>query len=138
MTFAWGQHLLCCATGPQGLGVLVAVRPELLPIEDGTGKPTGREVIVWFDADHQRSFELKSVECDEPDRFAFTDVRARRFELRPMTLDRYNRVVKTQLTDARDFEDEAGLWRFFLQGWGGFARTTPTTAREHEYPTLSG
>ena len=117
MPYLWKDHVVSVATGPEGLGVLIAVRPERLPIEDDAGTPTGREMIVWFDADHQRAFELKSVECDEPDRFAFTDARERRFELRPMTVDRYNREVKPRIPDARDFEDEAGLRRFFLQGW---------------------
>lgn len=115
MSYDFKKHVLSYATGPAGTGVLIAVRPDRLPIEDAKGKPTGDEVIVWFDHDHQRAFDLKSVQRDDFAAFDFTDTMGRKFKLRPMDLDTYNRRVKPKLVDARSFKNETDLRRFFTE-----------------------
>lgn len=115
MPYAWDQHVLSYATGPAGLGVLIAVRPERLPIEDAKGKATGDEVIIWYDHDHQRAFDLKTVDRDDFAAFDFTDNLDRKFKLRPMDLDAYNRKVKPKLVDAQSFKNETDLRRFFTE-----------------------
>jgi hypothetical protein len=113
MAYDWKKHSLSYVKGPAKAGALIAVRPERLPVLEGK-KQVG-EVIAWFDHDHRRVFDLKKVVRDDVAVFEFVDTMDRRFTLRPMDLDAYNKHVRPEIPDARGFKSEADLRRFFMK-----------------------
>lgn len=111
MGYDWSKHVLSYAAGPAETGVLIAVRPERQAIE---GFP-GEELVLWYDDDHQRLFEIKKVVRDDFAVFEFVDRMGRKFTLRPMDLAAYNKHVKPKIPGARSFKSEDDLRRFFTQ-----------------------
>lgn len=114
MSYAWDKHTLSYATGPSSAYVLFAIKPRRFPVTNESGKQTG-EVIAWWDYDHQRAFDLKSVQRDEFAVFEFTDTMGREMTLRPMDLRTYNDKVKPRIPDARTFKTDAALRKFFTE-----------------------
>ena len=90
--FDWEGHQVCLAEGPSDSFVLLAIRPERLKNEGGSG-----EVIVWDDGDHQRAFILSRVIEDSEELFRFEDDQKREFSLRPLTADLYARKVQKEV-----------------------------------------
>lgn len=87
--FDWTRHQVCLAEGPDDAHVLLAIRPERVPDQGGTG-----ETVVWDDGDHRRAFPLSRVVGDEPAAFSFQDDRGRRFALKPLTAKLYRDRVR--------------------------------------------
>ncbi len=106
--FDWTSHQVCLAEGPTDAGVLLAIRPERVPDQGGTG-----ETVVWDDGDHRRAFPLSRVVGDEPAAFSFQDDRGRRFALTPLTAKLYRDRVR-ELVDGPDLKTDEEVRDFYL------------------------
>lgn len=106
--FNWDEHQVCLAEGPNESFVLLAIRPERLKNEGGSG-----EVIIWDDGDHQRAFILSRVIYDSEDLFRFEDDHKRQRSLRPLTAQLYAARVQKE-TGGPELPTDEKVRAFFL------------------------
>jgi hypothetical protein len=76
-------------------------------------------VEFWNEPHRARCFKIDKVIRDEPKVFEWIELLPpdgeRRFALRGMTLDDYNREVRQHLISPRNFESDDELRRFLLR-----------------------
>lgn len=89
--------------------VLLALNPEFT-------RERGIEYISWHDPINHRMFQLKSTSKDTESVFSWKDGEGTLFTMRPMTLDVYNKRVKSKLVGGRAFRTEATMIEWFTKG----------------------
>lgn len=64
----------------------------------------GPHLVEWQEAGHVRSFELDKVLAEDADRFEFRDTLGITYELRPMTLELYEKHVRRRTVGQKKYD----------------------------------
>lgn len=105
MAFDFRANELCVISGEDS--GLVARLPKRI-------REDKEDLIVYIDMTHERAFPIKRVLRDEDNLFSFESEDGRRFELRPLTMERYEKQIRPKLIGDPKLKTEADLRQHFL------------------------
>lgn len=91
---------------------LAGYAPRLTTIEEERV-----QLVSWTEGGHVREVEIERVLVDGPDVFEFDDVDGRRWRMRRLTLELYERHVRPKTVGRPTFETEAGMLRVMERDW---------------------
>jgi hypothetical protein len=104
--FKWPEVVVILSDNPT---VVAGTHPERY---DSAGVDT----VNWQE-NHVRYFFVDRVEADEPDRFRFVSTRGQWYELRPMSLELYEKHVRLNTIGRRSYKTLADLNAAMLAEW---------------------
>lgn len=77
----------------------------------------GPDQVSWFESNHRRIFEVARVISESAELFHFETLDGNRFQLRPMTLELYERHVRKHTVGQPEFRTLGALVAAMRREW---------------------